>query len=63
MNKPKQNFFCIRLQPAERRELDRLAKTTGRSRGGVIRRLILLASTEAGQEALGKVGRYDQQAN
>lgn len=51
MNRTK--VFSIRFEPQEYKTLDNLARETGRSKGGVVRRLIKLAELPEAKRLLG----------
>lgn len=49
-------YLTVRFSSEEREKLAKLARDSSRSLGGVIRRLLYLADTQAGNEALGIKG-------
>lgn len=57
----KTDFFCVRLPPPDLAKLDRLARETNRSMGGVIRQLLYLADSPEGRKLLGTKEKEVQQ--
>lgn len=53
-------YISIRLQPEQRDRLEQLARLSGRSRGGVFKRLLELTDVPAVRESLGIKGAANE---